>query len=141
MVDLDLLDAGSVDSRLVRWGRWKMQSGVALGYPKQSAFMNLSGVRGDPVLCADEIDSECVLTDRIVESLPLVHQAVVRVEYVIAYRESVAKAHACGISKRSYYNYLNDAKKLFAQSLNKSLHVVHSFDINPLNCRSVYLAS
>jgi hypothetical protein len=141
MVDLDLLDAGTVDSRLVRWGKWKMRSGVALGYPKQAAFMNLSGVRRDPVLCADEIDSECVLTDRIVESLPLVHQTIVRVEYVIAYRESAAKAHACGVCKRSYYNYLNEAKRLFAESLNKSLRDVHSFDINAVSCRSVSLAN
>ncbi|MXS81561.1 hypothetical protein [Nitrosomonas oligotropha] len=130
------LDAGSVDSRLRRWGAWKMQSGVALGFPSQSAFMRLVPA-GDNHDRFGEIDHECIETNDAVELLPLIPQVVIRVEYVLAYSSVAVKAHQCGVCKRSYHNYLADAKKMFANILNKNLRVVHDYSINPLNCSSV----
>lgn len=129
------LDEGTVDSRLVRWGKWKMQSGVALGYPSQAAFMRLvpAHINHDRF---GEIDQECVETNDVIELLPYVHQIVVRVQYVLPYNSVAVKAHQCGVCKRSYHNYLAEAKKLFAKKLNDRLHMVHDFDINVLS-RSV----
>lgn len=141
MGDFYSFDKGMVRSRLIRWGEWKMKSGVALGFPKQASFMNLSGVRGtEAVSFLDEVDSECAQTNGAVELLPFVHLAVVRVEYVLAYKDTAVKAHSCGISKRSYYNYLEAAHKLVAKNLNLLLHDVHEFDINALSCSEVCLA-
>lgn len=140
MGDLYSFDKGMVRSRLIRWGEWKMKSGVALGYPKQAAFMNLSGVRpSDAADFRDVVDSECVQTNGAVELLPFVHIAVVRVEYVMAYTETAAKAYSCGISKRAYYNYLTAAHEMVAKNLNLLLHDVHEFDINALSSSEVCL--
>lgn len=130
------LDGGSVDSRLRRWGAWKMQSGVALGFPSQAAFMRLVPA-SDNHERFGEIDHECIETNEAVELLPLIPQVVIRVEYVLAYSSVAAKAHQCGICKRSYHNYLADAKKMFANILNKNLRVVHDSSINMANCSSV----
>jgi len=127
-------DKSTVASRLIRWGRWKMASGVSLGYPSQSAFMRLGGGIDNRDRFG-EIDHECVETDSAVEMLPLVHQLVVRVEYVSAYSDTAVKAHQCGICKRSYHNYLIAAHEQVANKLNERLRVVHEFDINPLNCQ------
>lgn len=127
-------DKSTVVSRLNRWGRWKMASGVSLGYPSQSAFMRLGGGT-NPADRFGDIDHECIETDAAVESLPLVHQLIVRVEYVLAYKDTAVKAHQCGVCKRSYHNYLIAAHEQVANKLNERLHVVHEFDINPLNCQ------
>lgn len=123
------LDASTVDSRLVRWGRWKMRSGVALGYPSRAAFMRMAPSGGSHDQC-DEFDHECVETNNVVELLPFIQQIVLRVEYALACDSVSVKAYKCGVCKRSYHNYLIDAKKMFANIFNQRLHVVHDFDIN-----------
>lgn len=128
-------DKSTVVSRLIRWGRWKMASGVSLGYPSQSAFMRLGGGQDNNCDRFGDIDHECIETDAAVEALPLVHQVIIRVEYVLAYKDTAVKAHQCGVCKRSYHNYLIAAHEQVANKLNKSLRVVHEFDINPLNCQ------
>jgi len=130
------LDGGSVDSRLRRWGAWKMGSAVALGLPSQAAFMRLAPA-SDNYDRFGEIDHECIETDDAVELLPLIPQLVIRVEYLSTYSSVAVKAHQCGIHKRTYHNYLSDAKTMFANILNKNLRVVHDYSINPVNCSSV----
>ncbi|WP_145956215.1 hypothetical protein [Nitrosomonas ureae] len=139
MMDKDNLytfDKGTVSSRLIKWGQWKMRSGVALGYPSAAAFVGLNP-SSPSEWCGQAIDSECVQTNQAVEALPYVLLIVVRVEYISGYKDSAVKAHACGISKRSYYNYLDHAREIVANNLNLNLHMVHKNDINLLSCLEV----
>lgn len=126
-----LLDKDCVASRLHRWGQWKMQSGNANGYPKQSAFVKLSG-RSDSATDwrGYEIDSECSATDKAVLMSPLFQQDVLRVEYIYAYRDTAVKASACGVGKRQYYNFLSSAHEMVANNLNIILRNVHENDTN-----------
>lgn len=127
------LDRSVVRSRLIRWGEWKMRSGVGLGFPSMSMFMKLGGQTNRDLDSFGEIDSECVLTNKSVEMLPHIHACVVRVEYVYNYKDSAVKAHSCGVSKRTYYNYLDTAHDLVAKHINYLLRDVHKNDINLLN--------
>ena len=77
----------------------------------------------------DEFDSECVETNRVVDLLPAIPMVVVRIEYVIGYKDTAVKAHACGISKRAYYNYLQSAHEMVANLLNKELRIVHESSV------------
>lgn len=113
------LDGSSVITRLQHWGRWKMSSGVSLGYPNQSAFMHLA-ISSTPHDRFGEIDSDCIETDKAVDLLPFVKQIIIRVEYVLPYSSVATKANHCGISKRSYYNYLVDAHEMVAQLINNN---------------------
>lgn len=133
-LDLYCLDKSSVTSRLVRWGTWKMRSGVANGYPKQSAFVRLGGISESATDWRGyEIDSECMATNKAVEMSPLFHQDVLRVEYIYAFRDTVVKANACGVGKRQYYNFLSSAHEIVANNLNIILRNVHENDTNMLS--------
>lgn len=127
-------DKSTVVSRLNRWGKWKMQSGVANGYPSRSAFMREAG-GNDMTQRWDRLalDSECVQTDKAVECLPWIHFGVIRVEYVLAYKETAAKAYYCGVKKRRYYEFLAEAHEKVANELNLNLQSAHKNDINMLN--------
>lgn len=133
-MDIYDFDKSTVVSRLNRWGKWKMQSGVANGYPSRSAFMREAG-GNDMTQRWDRLamDSECVQTDKAVECLPGIHQLIIRVEYVLAYKDTAVKAYSCGISKRQYYNFLTDAHNKVANALNLNLQSVHKNDINMIN--------
>lgn len=127
------LDRSVVRSRLIRWGEWKMRSGVSLGFGSMSSFMKLGGRTDQHYDPFGEVDSECMLTNKSVEMLPHVPALVVRVEYVSGYRDSAVKAHSCGISKRAYYNYLDTAHDLVAKHINYLLRDVHKDDIKLIN--------
>lgn len=130
---LYMFDKSIVSSRLIRWGKWKMTSGVALGYPTKAAFVGLSpNPPGD--WCGQSIDSECVQTNDAVEQLTLFQQVVVRVEYISGHRETAVKADVCGISKRRYYEYLNLSHEQIAEKLNLLLIRPHASGINVLSC-------
>ena len=139
MDSLYTFDKGTVVSRLNRWGRWKMASGVALGYPSRSCFMRLGG-DNSPGDHYDEFDSECIETNRAVDLLPAIPMVVIRIEYVIGYKDTAVKAHACGVSKRAYYNYLQSAHEMVANILNKELRIVHDSSINVLSVLEVRTA-
>lgn len=139
MDSLYTFNKDTVVSRLNRWGRWKMESGVALGFPSMAAFMRLGG-GGSPGDHYDEFDSECIETNRAVDLLPAIPMFVIRIEYVIAYKDTAVKAQACGISKRAYYNYLQSAHEMVASLLNKDLRIVHESDINVLSVLEVRTA-
>lgn len=130
--DLYTHDASTVSCRLNAWALWKMDSGLALGYPSKSAFTIL---RVDCQRIEDHnisVDPECLETNAAVDNLPYVHNVVIRVEYLSGYKDIAVKAYKCGISKRTYYNYLDHAKQLVANNLNLVLHNVHECDINVL---------
>lgn len=137
--NLYTFDKSTVSSRLIRWGQWKMMSGVALGYPSIAAFVGLSpSSPGD--WCGQAIDSECVQTNVAVEQLKLFPQVIVRVEYISGYKETAVKAHVCGVSKRRYYEYLQLAHEQVANNLNLLLIRPHESDINLLSCLEVRTA-
>lgn len=141
MSKLETFDKTTVTSRLVRWGSWKMRSGVALGYAPMAAFMRLSGGGGTVGGIADEIDSECVQTDGAVEKLTYFPQVVIRVEYMIGVdKRRDEKARTCGISKSTYYDYLQVAHAQVANNLNLMLRSPDKSDINLLNVSKVRLA-
>jgi hypothetical protein len=96
-----------VINRLLRWARWKMQVGVALGYPSQVSFVRLAPVTThfpDPGL-----DADCVLTERAYELLPVISKAVLWVEYLSTAISESHKAHLFGRSRRQYRECLNEA--------------------------------
>ncbi|WP_293006903.1 hypothetical protein [Nitrosomonas sp.] len=128
-----LFDKSTVVSRLVRWGSWKMDSCVALGYPSMSPFMRMTPSATVGAI-QDEIDSECLQTDRVVMSLSDVHKLVVRNEYVLhSDKKSSERAAITGFSKRTYYDYLGCAHSEIAKSLNLMLTSSHTSSINVLN--------
>lgn len=91
-----------VINRLLKWARWKMDSGVALGYKKQVSFLRLSGGR-DPSLAHDALlDSDCQLTDHAVNLLPEVYKLVIRMEYIDVIPNENHRAHRYGKSRRTY---------------------------------------
>ena len=139
-LDLESFDKSTVTSRLVRWGQWKMNSGVALGYPSESAFMRLTPKDKNQEWMGLAVDSECVQTNHAVEHLSLFPQIVIRVEYLSGYRETAVKAHVCGISKRRYHEYLQIAHVQVANNLNLLLISPHETGINLLNCLEVRTA-
>ena len=132
-LELESFDKTTVTSRLIRWGAWKMRSGVALGYPSMAVFMGLGG-SNPPDWCGQAIDSECVQTNLAVERLTLFPQVAIRVEYISGYKDTAVKAHLCGISKRRYYEYLQLAHQQVANSLNLLLISPHKHDTNMVSC-------
>lgn len=126
-------DKSTVTSRLVRWGAWKMNSGVALGYPSMSTFMRLTPSVSMSHI-QDEVGSECAQTDRAVMSLSDIHKLVIRNEYVLHTDKRVTeRAAITGLSKRTYYDYLDCAHAYVARELNLLLISSHTSGINVLN--------
>lgn len=135
------LDKSTVTSRLARWGSWKMNSGVALGYPAMSAFMNLSGRSSSLEYIADEIDSECRQTNDAFERLYFFPRSAIYVEYAIGVgKNREDKARLCGCQRTSYYKYLESGHVEIARILNLMLHSADRNDINLLNVSKVRLA-
>lgn len=91
-----------VINRLIKWSKWKMGSGVSLGYKRQVNFVRLSGGRDQSLGYDDGYDADCHLTDKAVDLLPEVYKLVIRVEYIDKLRDENAKAHRYGKSRRTY---------------------------------------
>lgn len=127
-----LFDKTTVNGRLTEWAAWKMDSGVALGYPSESAFLKMNVDNGKTKESYAPINQECSLLNGIIDDLPHLHHIIIRVEYLSGYKDSEVKAHIVGVSRRTYYNYLDRARELIANSLNISLIGVRTCDINVL---------
>lgn len=130
--DIYLFDKSTIGSRLNEWAMWKMASGVALGFPCHSAFTQTVVDNGRTKESYAPVDHECNAMNQAVDNLPYLHHIIIRVEYLSGYKDAAIKAYKVGISKRAYYNYLEHAKELIANSLNISLHNVHTSGINVL---------
>ena len=89
-----------VVNRLLKWSKWKLQTGVALGYPSQVSFMRL--VPPGTNFADPRIEADCILTDRAVNLLPEVFKLVIRLEYIDAIPSMEQKAHCYGKSRRVY---------------------------------------
>jgi hypothetical protein len=104
-----------VINMLLRWARWKMNTGNALGYPGQVSFMRLVPPAThfpDPGL-----ESECIMTQKAYELLPLIHQSVLWVEFLSTKINYMDKAHYFGGSPRRYVRCLNEAYKMLGNHL------------------------
>lgn len=113
------MDQGIVINRLCRWARWKMESGVELGYKRKVNYMHLIGSTSTPPDCG--YDLECQQTNQAVEQLPVVPMEVIRMEYLSTAGNEVAKAYRMGISVRTYRNYKNNAYSLLSNILSVGL--------------------
>ena len=90
----------TVVNRLLKWSKWKMQTGVSLGYPSQVTFIRLAPQTThfrDP-----GIDADCLLTDRAVNFLPEVYKLVIRLEYIDAIPDEDHRVRCYGKSRRTY---------------------------------------
>jgi hypothetical protein len=104
-----------VINRLLRWARWKMQTGNALGYPGQVSFLRL--VPSATYFPDPGIDAECVLTERAYEMLPVVHKAVLWVEYLSTKINAGDKAHSFGRSIRRYRECVAEAHVVMGNTI------------------------
>jgi len=125
-------DKSSVGYRLNEWAKWKLESGVALGFPTHAAFIHTKVDNQRTKESYVVVDQQCNELNDIVDKLPYLHHIIIRVEYLSGYKDSAVKAYKVGVSKRAYYNYLDHAKELIANNLNLSLINVHSSGINVL---------
>ena len=107
-----------VVNRLIRWSRWKMGSGVNLGYPAKVSFLNL--MPGASVHDCS-FDSECQETERAVRSLPNDQYRLIRHEYIVSrdwnQREKASMLH---ISPSTYRRWIKEAHHQIAVNLNMS---------------------
>lgn len=137
---LETFDSSIVTSRLIRWGAWKLNSCVALGYPSMSTFMKMTPSATIKSI-QDEIDSECKQTHEAVVQLNDLHQLIIRNEYVLHSDKKVSeRAAITGFSKRQYYEHLKNSHIKIAERLNLLLISPHTSGINLLNVSKVRLA-
>ena len=113
------MNEGTVIIRLTHWARWKMQSGVELGYKRRVNFIRLAGENSTPPDC--NYDLECQQTDEAVNLLPVVPREVIRVEYLSTAKNDVSKADRLGVSVRTLQNYRHDAYRLLGNILSSGL--------------------
>ena len=127
-----LLSRASVVHWLGGWAKWKLASGVALGYPSMVSFMRMFGGENSSYNY-DEVDSWCIKMDEAVELLPIVQKEMIRMEYLSVYKTVAVKAHRMGISKRAYHQYLNTSYESLGNILQTRLRTVHDSDTFLLN--------
>lgn len=113
------MDQAIVINRLTRWARWKLASGVKLGYKSKVNYMRLVG--GDSIQPDVGIEMECEQTNQAFEQLPIVQKEVIRMEYLSTAGNEVAKAYRMGISVRTYRNYKNAAYDMLGNILGNAL--------------------
>lgn len=122
-----------VINRLTRWAKWKMESGVQLGFKSHVNFLRLAGGSD----WRDEsIDSECIETNQAVEQLPELHKALIRVEYLSTMRDELHKVHVMGCCVRSFRQWKHDAHTKIANHLNLRLTMVPGKRHNAVNSSS-----
>ena len=103
-------------NRLIRRSRWKMGSGVSLGYPSSVSYARMM-----PSASVHDvaIDSECIQTDNAVKALPIDQYRLIRHEYIVSrdwkQHEKAAMLH---ISPSTYRRWIKDAHHQIAANLN-----------------------
>lgn len=115
-----MIDECCVESRLSRWAEVKMQTGVKLGYPSKSAFMNLTPAGHDAVVDPG-VDIEFEQTDRAFDLLPEIPKLVIRKEFLSTCRDEATKAYQLGIAIRTFRQYKHNAYRMMANILNARL--------------------
>ncbi len=126
------MEKGTVVNRLTAWSRWKMASGVALGYPSKVSFMRI-GTGGDIPTDRDGHDAWCHETNDVVNQLPLFHQLIIRIEYLSEGGNTMTKAHKVGVDQRTFRRYLSNAYEQIGNIFNSGLRCCPNDDINMLD--------
>ncbi|SHL10780.1 hypothetical protein SAMN05216428_10196 [Nitrosospira sp. Nsp11] len=110
-----------VINRLIEWAKWKMNTGVALGYKSQVSYVRLSG--GNTLTYDTGYDADCLLTDRAVNLLPEVYKLVIRMEYIDAIPSEIQRVHCYGKSRRTYRDDRTEAYKLLGNLIDTLIDV------------------
>lgn len=132
------MDKAIVINRLIRWSYWKMRSGVALSFPSQVSYVRLAPSTTyfrDP-----GIDIECSITNDAFERLPVICQAVLKVQYISTARTSKDKALLFGRTERRYFEYLAEAHGLMGAVLDEIIEKMKdatAYDEISLDCPAV----
>lgn len=113
-----MIDESAVVSRLSRWAEVKMQSGVKLGYPSQSAFMMIGPPDQGLDYVYPGVDLEFEQTEEAFRMLPEIPQMVIRKEFLSTCRDEASKAHQLGIAIRTFRQYKHNAYHMMANILN-----------------------
>lgn len=125
-----------VVNRLLKWARWKLASGVALGLPREVSYMReVSKIDRELIRERLIMDDECRKTNAAFEQLPQLHQLVLRLEYLTAGGgNELMKAHWFGTSIRTYRTYRNDAYRILGNILDSRLTSLPEMCCNQLQC-------
>ena len=90
-----------VKIRLDKWAKWRLKSGVPLGFPSRSSFMRDAPSDGMKLLPG--VDVECEITNKAYEEhLGTVYQIILHIEYLSPIRTEVLRARCYGKSRRIY---------------------------------------
>ncbi len=98
-----------VISRLLRWAKWKFKNNEAAGYASQVNFVRLAPTTTHFVDRDPGIDTECELTEKAFNSMPVIYKSIIWVEYLSTDRTLYDKSHRFGRSKRHYRRTLEEA--------------------------------
>lgn len=129
MEDQALIEA-IVVNRLLKWARWKLQTGVALGYPSRVSFLRLTPPAFDER--DPRLDADCLMTDRAVNLLPEVYKLVIRLEYIDAIPSLMQKAHCYGKSQRTFLLDRKTAYEMIGRLIDECLNREEVVDNNRL---------
>ena len=113
-----------VVNRLLRWQRWKLASGVMLGFATQSPLMKLTPKDNNPPDPGYDLD--CELTNRAYEKhLPAIYQLVIWIEYISLLTSEDQRSRYYGKSRRTYRQDRTRAHELLG-------NIIDTLTSNPL---------
>lgn len=110
----------NVEQLLSSWAEWKVRrEDSGLGYKMSSLVASDVEVRA-PQRAAllppgVDVDAELTLVDSAVSGLPIFHKVVIDEWYCRA-RDEQQMLRRVGVSRRSFFVYLRDAKELFVRN-------------------------
>lgn len=111
-----MIDESEIVSRLDRWARIKLQTGVKLGFPSESSFRRLTPP-GTVPLIDHGIEIEFHQTEDAFRLLPEIQQLVIRKEFLSTCNDEASKAYQLGISIRTLRQYKHKAYQMLANIL------------------------
>lgn len=132
MIGGDAMDEAVVVNRLLRWAKWKMRSGVALGFKPSVNFYRLAG--GASQDYNQVIDSECIETENAVNQLPVMLRELIRIEYLGIGSDESLKSECFGCCVRSFRKWKRVAHKKLVKILKIDLTMVPVSEYNSVSC-------
>lgn len=126
------MDEAVVVNRLLRWAKWKMRSGVALGFKPAVNFYRLAGGLSQDY--NQVIDSECIETNNAVDQLPAMLRELIRIEYLGIGMDERSKAECFGCCVRSFRRWKVEAHEKLLKILKLDLTMVPISEYNSVSC-------
>ncbi len=108
-----------VINRLLKWARWKLNTGLTLGYPSQVNFVRLAP--GTTHFPDAGIELDCNLTDKAINLLPEIYKIIIRLEYIDTFNNEEQRAHCYGKSRRTYRSDRATAYQLLGNLLDSNI--------------------